>query len=164
MSERKFQVQNGGFAAEDRKIMEAKDSSPFQNLRCETLLPIGNRQKDRSLRSHVHVSVRLKPTSLKAASKQGKSNWRVCQPSTSASETCTVLENSARGEKFAFDRIYDEAMTTEAIFRDHCSSMVHRSLRGFNMTIFAYGQTASGKTHTMHGPKGQARVEAPANT
>lgn len=26
-------------------------------------------------------------------------------------------------------------------------------LDGFNSTIFAYGQTSSGKTHTMEGPK-----------
>ena len=31
--------------------------------------------------------------------------------------------------------------------------VIESALQGFNSTIFAYGQTASGKTHTMMGPK-----------
>ena len=29
--------------------------------------------------------------------------------------------------------------------------MIQQALKGYNLTIFAYGQTSSGKTHTMHG-------------
>ena len=29
--------------------------------------------------------------------------------------------------------------------------MINQAIRGYNVTIFAYGQTSSGKTHTMHG-------------
>ena len=29
--------------------------------------------------------------------------------------------------------------------------MVHNCLAGFNSTVFAYGQTSAGKTHTMLG-------------
>ena len=31
--------------------------------------------------------------------------------------------------------------------------MIERAFKGYNMTIFEYGQTFSGKTHTMHGKK-----------
>ena len=31
--------------------------------------------------------------------------------------------------------------------------VIESAMQGFNSTIFAYGQTASGKTHTMMGPK-----------
>ena len=34
-----------------------------------------------------------------------------------------------------------------------------RRLRGFNGTVFAYGQTSSGKTHTMEGPDIENEVE-----
>jgi hypothetical protein len=29
---------------------------------------------------------------------------------------------------------------------------VHQVLQGYNCTVFAYGQTGTGKTHTMEGP------------
>ena len=29
--------------------------------------------------------------------------------------------------------------------------MIHQAIKGYNVTIFAYGQTSSGKTHTMYG-------------
>ena len=52
---------------------------------------------------------------------------------------------------FTFDRIYEEQLSTKAIFQDHCRHMIHQAIKGYNVTIFAYGQTSSGKTHTMHG-------------
>ena len=42
-------------------------------------------------------------------------------------------------------------MTTKDIFNNYYSQMIDHALRGFNVTIFAYGQTSTGKTHTMHG-------------
>ena len=32
------------------------------------------------------------------------------------------------------------------------SPLVHQVLQGYNCTVFAYGQTGTGKTHTMEGP------------
>jgi len=33
---------------------------------------------------------------------------------------------------------------------------VHQVLQGYNCTVFAYGQTGTGKTHTMEGPPDDA--------
>ena len=37
------------------------------------------------------------------------------------------------------------------MYTDTASEMIESVVSGFNTTIFAYGQTSSGKTHTMHG-------------
>jgi len=42
-------------------------------------------------------------------------------------------------------------MTTEEIFESEGKKLVLSALEGFNVTIFTYGQTASGKTFTMRG-------------
>lgn len=42
-------------------------------------------------------------------------------------------------------------MTTAQIFETQCKQLILSSLEGFNVTIFTYGQTASGKTYTMRG-------------
>lgn len=42
-------------------------------------------------------------------------------------------------------------MTTSEIFEGEAKKLVLAALDGYNVTIFAYGQTASGKTFTMRG-------------
>ena len=63
----------------------------------------------------------------------------------------TVLMNKISNEKFSFDKIYGDSITTEQIYNDQYRPMVTKCMKGFNMTVLAYGQTASGKTYTMHG-------------
>ena len=59
--------------------------------------------------------------------------------------------STANHERYKFDRIYGDDMTTQAIFTDYYQNMIHQAIKGYNVTIFAYGQTSSGKTHTMYG-------------
>ena len=37
------------------------------------------------------------------------------------------------------------------MYLDTAATMIESTVAGFNATIFAYGQTSSGKTHTMYG-------------
>jgi len=53
---------------------------------------------------------------------------------------------------FTFDAVYDEN-TIQANFYEHTGyAIVESVMDGYNGTIFAYGQTGTGKTHTMVGP------------
>ncbi|CAE8592400.1 unnamed protein product [Polarella glacialis] len=55
-------------------------------------------------------------------------------------------------KNFNFDAIFDEHSTQEDVFAD-CRALVGSCVDGFNVTVFAYGQTGAGKTHTMYGSK-----------
>lgn len=46
------------------------------------------------------------------------------------------------------DKIFHE---TNEVFENVVQPIIHESMKGFNGTIFAYGQTSSGKTYTMVG-------------
>ncbi|KAM3870801.1 kinesin-like protein KIF3C [Diretmus argenteus] len=52
---------------------------------------------------------------------------------------------------FTFDSVYDWASKQSDIYDDRVRPVVDSVLQGFNGTIFAYGQTGTGKTHTMQG-------------
>ncbi|KAJ2737647.1 hypothetical protein GGI20_006400, partial [Coemansia sp. BCRC 34301] len=48
-------------------------------------------------------------------------------------------------------RVFDQRVTTQTVYDDIVKEITTSSMSGFNGTIFAYGQTSSGKTHTMYG-------------
>ncbi|XP_032356722.1 kinesin family member 3Cb [Etheostoma spectabile] len=52
---------------------------------------------------------------------------------------------------FTFDSVYGLESKQRDIYDDAVRPLVESVLQGFNGTIFAYGQTGTGKTHTMQG-------------
>ena len=56
-------------------------------------------------------------------------------------------DNSKR--LFSFDYIYGPSTTQQTIYEDLCPSLINHFLDGINITVFAYGQTGTGKTYTM---------------
>jgi len=54
--------------------------------------------------------------------------------------------------QFTFDRVLGPQSTQAETFECVAEPIVGDVLKGYNATIFAYGQTSSGKTFTMEGP------------
>ena len=52
---------------------------------------------------------------------------------------------------YNLDNVFDPIWTTEAVYTHTTKDLVKKVVGGFNGTVFAYGQTSSGKTHTMRG-------------
>jgi len=53
---------------------------------------------------------------------------------------------------FTFDAVYDGVTEQAKFYDDTGYAIVESVLDGYNGTVFAYGQTGTGKTHTMVGP------------
>lgn len=49
------------------------------------------------------------------------------------------------------DHLFDPTTPTREVYEQVCEPIVWSAMEGVNGTIFAYGQTASGKTYTMKG-------------
>ncbi|QHO53445.1 kinesin-like protein KIN-7O isoform X4 [Arachis hypogaea] len=94
----------------------------------------------------IHVSVRARPLSLEDAK---TSPWRI-------SGNSIFISNHS--SKFEFDKIFSEHCKTVEVYETRIKEIVAAAVRGFNGTIFAYGQTNSGKTHTMRGSKTEPGV------
>ncbi|KAL0239552.1 hypothetical protein GEMRC1_009660 [Eukaryota sp. GEM-RC1] len=52
---------------------------------------------------------------------------------------------------YQFDHVFDESSSNSHLYNSVASPIVLDAINGFHGTIFAYGQTSSGKTHTMIG-------------
>eukprot|EP00826_Nyctotherus_ovalis_P037458 TRINITY_DN3414_c0_g2_i1.p1 TRINITY_DN3414_c0_g2~~TRINITY_DN3414_c0_g2_i1.p1 ORF type:complete len:1020 (+),score=257.08 TRINITY_DN3414_c0_g2_i1:221-3280(+) len=71
-------------------------------------------------------------------------------------ECCKIVDNTIYFFKdeiyFSFDMVMDSGVSQEKVYEDVGKSTVEDVLSGYNGTIFAYGQTGTGKSYTMFGP------------
>ncbi|KAJ6525493.1 kinesin domain-containing protein [Mycena vulgaris] len=75
-------------------------------------------------------------------------------PTTSGpAPTASAASAAAAGKKqaFSFDQVLGPPTTQHTMFTSTALPLISRFMEGFNCTILAYGQTSSGKTHTMTG-------------
>lgn len=63
----------------------------------------------------------------------------------------SVLVKNNDKKDFSFDKVYDGSATQETIYNEIAAPIVEEVLNGYTCTIFAYGQTGTGKTYTMEG-------------
>ncbi|THH29315.1 hypothetical protein EUX98_g4873 [Antrodiella citrinella] len=64
----------------------------------------------------------------------------------------------SRSTTFPFTSCYGQDSTQEEIFQNEVEPMIDVVYSGVTVTIFAYGVTSSGKTHTMQGTKSQPGI------
>ena len=62
-------------------------------------------------------------------------------------EDSSVLAGTEK--TFCFDSVFGPASTQGSVYKAVVAPLLQRFLGGYNATVMAYGQTASGKTFTM---------------
>ncbi|KAG5640776.1 hypothetical protein DXG03_007236 [Asterophora parasitica] len=95
--------------------------------------------QDHGKEDKVMVSIRIRPT-------DGKSAWTASANTLKLDPTYT----KTAAQSFNFDSILT-GTPNKPIYSTVARSHVHAAMEGFNAVIFAYGQTASGKTFTLTG-------------
>eukprot|EP00938_MAST-03A_sp_MAST-3A-sp1_P007008 g7008.t1 len=98
----------------------------------------------------VKVIVRVRPLSHKERANGNEAVAKI------DSENATVSvhdpnNSKASPKQFTFDRTYGPNCKQNDIYNQIAAPVVEDVLKGFNGTIFAYGQTGAGKTFTMEG-------------
>lgn len=63
-----------------------------------------------------------------------------------------------KDQTFAFDRVFDENTTQGDVYEATTRSLLDSVLEGYNATVFAYGATGCGKTHTITGTAQQPGI------
>ncbi|KAF2792832.1 kinesin family protein-like protein [Melanomma pulvis-pyrius CBS 109.77] len=56
-----------------------------------------------------------------------------------------------KDQTFAFDRVFDETTTQGDVYEATTKNLLDSVMDGYNATVFAYGATGCGKTHTITG-------------
>ena len=60
--------------------------------------------------------------------------------------------------RFCFDHVFGEQASQKDVFQGCVGDLVPGVLEGFNGTVFAYGATGCGKTHTISGSGSQPGI------
>ncbi|XP_051150892.1 kinesin-like protein KIN-7C, mitochondrial [Andrographis paniculata] len=95
-------------------------------------------------KENVTVTVRFRPLSSREISKGDEVAWY-------ADGDCNVRNEFNSDITYGFDRVFGPATTTRQVYDVAAQHVVSSAMKGVNGTVFAYGVTSSGKTHTMHG-------------
>ncbi|TKY90241.1 hypothetical protein EX895_000239 [Sporisorium graminicola] len=75
----------------------------------------------------------------------------VSSSSVMASSSNLVQESSTRQKSYHFDQVFGPEADQGMVYQDVVGPILEEVMSGYNCTIFAYGQTGTGKTHTMEG-------------
>ncbi|XP_043250453.1 osmotic avoidance abnormal protein 3-like [Colletes gigas] len=98
----------------------------------------------------VRVAVRCRPMNAREL-QQGCRNVVTIDGLTK----CCTLEcpagGTGNGKVYQFDATFGPEASTETVYENVGSVIVEAVLDGYNGTVFAYGQTGCGKSHTMRG-------------
>ncbi|KAI9833904.1 MAG: hypothetical protein M1819_003413 [Sarea resinae] len=121
-------VQNGALK---RKERECEEESHNEETNIHVVVRCRGRN-DREVRENSGVVV-------STAGVKGKSVELSMGPSALSNKT------------YHFDKVFSPAADQAMIYEDVVTPILDEMLQGFNCTIFAYGQTGTGKTYTMSG-------------
>ncbi|KAE8125316.1 hypothetical protein FH972_020140 [Carpinus fangiana] len=95
-------------------------------------------------KENVTVTVRFRPLSPREIRQGEEIAWYA--------DGETVVRNEHNPSiAYAYDRVFGPTTTTRHVYDVAAQHVISGSMEGINGTIFAYGVTSSGKTHTMHG-------------
>ncbi|XP_065865326.1 kinesin-like protein KIN-7E [Euphorbia lathyris] len=96
------------------------------------------------------VLVRLRPLNDKEILAEEVADWE-CINNTTILYRNTLREGSTFPSAYAFDRVFRGDCSTRQVYDDGIKEVALSVVSGINSSIFAYGQTCSGKTYTMMG-------------
>jgi chromosome segregation ATPase len=96
---------------------------------------------------NIKVIVRCRPLN----SKEKDAGYKSCVDLDPAEATVQVNHLCGAPDRWTFDGVVNNTYTQKDIFTQFIMPMVDSVMDGFNATVFAYGQSGSGKTHTMTG-------------
>lgn len=121
--------------------MYSKNRSPVGFPSPEELVgdPVGGGGGDA-----ISVTIRFRPLSEREYQRGDEISWYADGDKMVRNEYNPVAS-------YAFDRVFGPSAVTQEVYEVAARPVVKSAMEGVNGTVFAYGVTSSGKTHTMHG-------------
>lgn len=96
------------------------------------------------------VSVRLRPLSEKEILANDPAEWECINDATIMFRS-SFPDRHMAPIAYTFDRVFGSESTTKQVYEEAAKEVALSVVSGINSSIFAYGQTSSGKTYTMTG-------------
>uniref|UniRef100_A0A5B7BVW2 Kinesin motor domain-containing protein n=1 Tax=Davidia involucrata TaxID=16924 RepID=A0A5B7BVW2_DAVIN len=122
---------------------------------------LNSNRQDRDREANVQVLLRCRPLS----DDEQRSNVPKVITCNEHKREVTVMQSLANKQVdrvFTFDKVFGPKAQQRSIYDQAIAPIVNEVLEGFNCTVFAYGQTGTGKTYTMEGGMRKKGGELPA--
>lgn len=114
-----------------------------------------NRQSSaKTKKENIQVIVRCRPMSSKEVSNGYTEVVKIIKEDNSVA-VAVPKNDGSEYKQFTFDSVFDWNSTQEELYKKMVHPLIESVLNGFNATIFAYGQTGTGKTYTMEGVRNE---------
>jgi len=112
-------------------------------------------EEEDDTQNNVHVAVRVKPNFNK-----DKDVWNAdpLRGYVGGKLGEFFFGMRIRWPKLTLDYVYTGEDTNYSVYEASVKKLVRKTVDGYNGTVFAYGQTSSGKTHTMRGHTDEAGI------
>nr|KJB56011.1 hypothetical protein B456_009G103300 [Gossypium raimondii] len=160
MESSQHQRRGGGFVSLSPSQTPRSNDKPVRDLRSGDSNSSSKHDKDKGV--NVQVILRCRPLSAEET--------RIHTPvviscNESRREVCAVqnIANKQIDRTFLFDKVFGPSSQQKELFELAVSPIVNEVLEGYNCTIFAYGQTGTGKTYTMEGGARKKNGEFPSD-
>ena len=105
----------------------------------------------------IMVAVRVRPLSdkeldlgIQSCCSAFKESSLVTINKTGDSSSC-LKSQTQQSSDYIFDAVFDTSATQMEVYEKTTQPFINQLIAGFNVTVFAYGATSAGKTHTMFG-------------
>lgn len=92
----------------------------------------------------ISVTIRFRPLSEREFQRGDEISWY-------ADGDKIVRNEYNPATAYAFDKVFGPSTNSKVVYEVAARPVVKSAMEGVNGTVFAYGVTSSGKTHTMHG-------------
>ncbi|KAJ6824426.1 kinesin-like protein KIN-7D, chloroplastic isoform X1 [Iris pallida] len=125
-----------------RKVLEASMDGQSSNF--EEAASFEAAGEEAGTTESVTVTVRFRPLSPREIRQGEEIAWYADGDTAVRSEYNPLVV-------YAYDRVFGPTTTTRHVYDIAAQHVISGAMEGINGTIFAYGVTSSGKTHTMHG-------------
>eukprot|EP00201_Polytomella_parva_P018498 CAMPEP_0175057860 /NCGR_PEP_ID=MMETSP0052_2-20121109/11500_1 /TAXON_ID=51329 ORGANISM="Polytomella parva, Strain SAG 63-3" /NCGR_SAMPLE_ID=MMETSP0052_2 /ASSEMBLY_ACC=CAM_ASM_000194 /LENGTH=403 /DNA_ID=CAMNT_0016323123 /DNA_START=109 /DNA_END=1316 /DNA_ORIENTATION=- len=98
---------------------------------------------------NISVSIRVRP--LNKLETQDSFSWRIDGNTICQLDPNNKENDGTINQTYVLDHVFGPERSTHELYETTAQGLIYKVMDGFNGTVLAYGQTSSGKTHTMRG-------------
>ncbi|KAM0930774.1 hypothetical protein ACQ4PT_000698 [Festuca glaucescens] len=145
----------------ERRELRWAEAGSHSSVRRSGVGAVGvNGGSDRDREANVQVVLRCRPLN----EEEQRANVQSAVSCNDMKREVTVLNSLFKqaDKTFTFDKVFGPKSQQRAIYDHAVAPIVDDVLEGYNCTVFAFGQTGTGKTYTMEGEIMQQVGELPA--
>merc|ERR1712066_267866 len=97
---------------------------------------------------NIDVKCRIRPPSV---AERNNFSVRCVEIQGRGKNEIKLTDRRKKHKTFSYNSVFGPKATQEEVYEDTVAPLLDEVLKGYSCTFFAYGQTGTGKTHTMEG-------------